>query len=105
MKQGWDGMILHITSSIKKRRPNNMKETIKTPAMLSPADIVERIYTLVAEDKLKYVEAILEVCEECGIEPEDIVPLIQNTSLKYKIENEAMKNNVIPNTQGTGTLW
>ena len=82
-----------------------MAKKLDVPVMISPADIVERIYTLVAHDKLKYIEAILEVCEEFDIEPEDMTPLIQNTSLKYKVENEAMKNNVIPNTEGTGKLW
>jgi hypothetical protein len=53
----------------------------------------------VMNEGLKHSEAIIEVCEEYNIEPEDIAKII-NGPLKERLKIEAMKHNVIPNTMG-----
>lgn len=52
------------------------------------------IDSLVANTDYNYIEAILEYCKQTGLEVEVAATLI-NKSLKKKIENQAMENNML----------
>lgn len=62
-------------------------------------DIVKRVYHLVHTEGIRYTEAIVDVCKDLGIEPEDFAPYI-DSSLKEKIRNQAIENRSIPDTRG-----
>ena len=75
----------------------------EVPVAFTQKSLAERVCMLVLKDGLKYSEALLEICEEHEIDPHDIAKLVKGP-LKKKLEVEAMKNNVIPNTIGN-TLY
>lgn len=52
------------------------------------------IDSLVANTDYNYIEAILEYCKQTGLEVEVAATLI-NKSLKKKIENDALENNML----------
>lgn len=54
---------------------------------------------MVRENRLSYMDAVLEYCKENFLEPDDISKLI-NKSLKDKIEMEFRELNYLPK-QGT----
>lgn len=49
------------------------------------------------QDGMTYTEAIIEMCEQRQIEPEDIAKIIKGP-LKLKLEAEAMDRNIIKRT-------
>jgi hypothetical protein len=53
------------------------------------------VESLVNTEQLTYMEAILHICDERGIDPLDIGKLI-SPHLKEKVEVEAMQKNMIP---------
>lgn len=71
--------------------------TMFTP-VLTKQSLAEQVERLVHHDRMKYSEAILEVCSEMDIDPADIIKLIISSPLYAKIEAEAMRFNVIPKT-------
>ena len=79
------------------------KTKTEVPVAFTPKSLAEKVCMLVLKDRLKYSEALLEVCEEYEIDPHDIAKLVKGT-LKAKLEAEAMRFNVIPNTNGN-TLY
>lgn len=48
----------------------------------------------VLDSKLGYIDAVLEICKERGIDPEDVNPLLTET-LTNKIEAEAIRERLI----------
>jgi hypothetical protein len=75
----------------------------EVPVVFTKKSLAEKVCLLVHADGLKYSEALLEICEEHEIDPHDIAKLVKGP-LKAKLEAEAMRNNVIPNTNGN-TLY
>lgn len=57
----------------------------------------KEIEKLVAETDLNYIEAIVEYCNQTGMEIEVASTLINN-NLKSKIENDAQDLNLLPKT-------
>lgn len=53
------------------------------------------IESVIHEKKLSYIEAIVYICEENNLEPEDVVKYINNI-IKDKIEAEARSLNFLP---------
>jgi hypothetical protein len=76
-----------------KNVPENLKLAIRS------AELVERVALIVARDKVKYSEAIIEICNELGIEAEDIAGIIP-APLKEKLRNEAMDFHQLPDSRG-----
>ena len=76
-----------------------MAEKIEIPVTFTQKSLAHKVCMLVHNDDLKYSEALLEICEEYEIDPHDIAKLVKGP-LKAKLEAEAMKFNVIPNTNG-----
>jgi hypothetical protein len=52
------------------------------------------IETMVAEGDYTYIEAIVEYCNETGLEIE-VAASLCNSNLKSKLENDAMDNNML----------
>ena len=80
-----------------------MANKIEIPVTFTQKSLAQKVCMLVHSDGLKYSEALLEICEEHDIDPHDIAKLVKGP-LKAKLEAEAMRNNVIPNTNGN-TLY
>tara|TARA_A100001515_G_scaffold142391_1_gene141096 strand:- start:869 stop:1111 length:243 start_codon:yes stop_codon:yes gene_type:complete len=80
-----------------------MANKIEIPVTFTQKSLAQKVCMLVHSDGLKYSEALLEICEEHEIDPHDIAKLVKGP-LKAKLEAEAMRNNVIPNTNGN-TLY
>jgi hypothetical protein len=53
------------------------------------------IENVIREKKLSYIEAIIDICEENNLEPEDIAKYI-NGIIKDKLEAEARSLNFLP---------
>jgi hypothetical protein len=66
---------------------------------LTPAKLVEMVTAIARREKIKYSEAILDVCNEYDIYPEDIVKIIP-APLKEKLKNEAMDYKLLKDTRG-----
>ena len=74
-------------------------EKPQVPVAFTKKSLAEKLCLLVHQDGMKYSEALLEVCEQNEIDPHDIAKLVKGP-LKAKLEAEAMRYNVIPNTNG-----
>lgn len=74
-----------------------METEIKTA--IQKHELVDQVMNYVKNDNLTYYEAILEICSEHDIDPEDMAPMISGP-LREKLRVEAMKRNIIPNTEG-----
>lgn len=61
-------------------------------------ELINKVLLYVKNEGLTHFEAILEVCEEHGIDPEDVSQLITGP-LKEKLRVEAMSRNIIPNKE------
>ena len=66
--------------------------------------LTHRVELLVASDSMRYSEALAHICEENEIDPKDLAKLVKGP-LKKKVEMEAMRNHVIPNTKGNTLEW
>lgn len=64
------------------------------PTREEMAKFAKAIDTLVATTDYNYIEAILEHCNDTGLEIEVAATLI-NANLRAKIENDAMDNNML----------
>ena len=58
---------------------------------LSQTDFISRVELLVRKDQLRYTEAICQICDELGLDPEEIAPLVTK-QLKEKITLENSKS-------------
>jgi|TARA_B100000941_G_scaffold279551_1_gene245143 hypothetical protein len=63
----------------------------------SPKEFSQEIETFAKENKLQYMEAIIEYCEKTNLEPE-VAGSLLSPILKKKLQYEAEKLNLIPKT-------
>ena len=75
------------------------KPTIKTK--LTFPELIEKVEFLVRKDNMTYTEAIIEVCEQKELAPEDVAKLIKKGPLKNKLEVEATKRNIVKSNTST----
>lgn len=75
------------------------KPTIKTKLTL--AELIELVEFLVRKDNMSYAEAIVEICEQRELEPEDVAKLIKKGPLKNKLEVEATRRNIVKSNTST----
>jgi len=64
--------------------------------------LIERVCFLVAEDGLTYIEALLEVADENGMDHIDVSKLV-NDPLRHKIQSEAVIKNSIKSPENRST--
>ena len=67
--------------------------------VLSKTELYEKVHKLVQRDRIKFSEAILDVCKELSIEPEDMSKLISGP-LKEKLRYECMDYHTLKDTRG-----
>lgn len=77
--------------------------TLDITTALTKQSLVEKVEFLVSKDKMRYSEALVYICTELVLDPEDIVKLI-TPALKSKIEIEARSRNILPRTGNTFSL-
>ena len=65
--------------------------------LMTKAVLTDRVEALVKSEKMTYIEAVIHICNEAGIDPADIGKLIA-PSIKSKIEAEGMASNLLPKT-------
>lgn len=62
---------------------------------LTKSEFSKLVEKNVLDKKMSYMEAVLMVCEDHGIDPEDVRKFI-SAPIQEKIEGEAMRLNLIP---------
>jgi hypothetical protein len=67
------------------------------PNLLTSAALTHLVESLVKKEKMTYIEAVIHVCDERGIDPADIARLI-TPPIKAKLESEGMASNLLPKT-------
>lgn len=70
---------------------------------ISEEQLIERVGLHVSRDGMGYAEAIIHICTDLSIDPEDIAPLI-NGPLKTKLQVEAIGNNMLPSKSNSISL-
>tara|TARA_B100000212_G_C27305595_1_gene503460 strand:+ start:204 stop:440 length:237 start_codon:yes stop_codon:yes gene_type:complete len=69
--------------------------TEKKPEFMNRSRFTKLIETQVLDKRLSYIDAVVEVCDQTSIDPEDVKKFISPV-IKEKIEAEAMKLNYLP---------
>lgn len=62
---------------------------------LTKSEFSKLVEKNVLDRKMTYMEAVLMVCEDHGIDPEDVRKFV-SAPIQEKIEGEAMRLNLIP---------
>ena len=93
---GWD--ILQVTLSVriftKITLTKELKPCIIVTMIVTPSKFALLIENIVKDKKVSYMEAVVLYCEENGIDPSNVKPLI-NKHLKEKIAYEAQSLNML----------
>lgn len=63
--------------------------------VITKANLIAKAESLVKNENMDYSEAIIHICEEYRVDPEDIAKLIVG-SLKEKLRAEAQRKNLLP---------
>lgn len=71
--------------------------------ILTKAKLTEIVEDLVRTEKLSYIDAVLHVCTERGIDPSDVGKLI-SPPIKAKIEVEGMASNLLPKSNSLNSF-
>ena len=72
------------------------KETVEDIVpVLTKQQLSAKVERLVSEDHMTYLEAIIQICDETEIDPDDMASLVVG-SLRDKLEAEAQRNNILP---------
>ena len=66
----------------------------KMPTKDEMSKFAKAIESLVANTDYNYIEAIVEYCNQTGLEIE-VAAILCNSNLKAKLENDAMDNNML----------
>lgn len=77
--------------------------TSKTASLVTPPKVVAlttqqlsaRVEKLVSRDHMTYLESIIHICDDTGIDAEDMAKIVTG-SLREKLEAEAQRNNILP---------
>ena len=62
---------------------------------LNRSEFTKLVEKAVRDDHMTYMDAVLNICDKNSIDPEDVKKFI-STSIKDKIEAEAMRLNFLP---------
>ena len=63
--------------------------------LLTKATFTQLVETAVAKESMTYIEAVLHICEERGLDPGDVSKLV-TPPIKAKLEAEGMAANLLP---------
>lgn len=73
--------------------------------LFTKTSLVETIELHVRRDGMRYSEAIIHICTEHELEPEDIAKLVSKTPLKEKIKVEAEELSLLPKSNSSTLLF
>jgi hypothetical protein len=82
-------------TDITKAKKKDAVEKILIIPVINKNELALRVEGLVQSDKLTYLEAIIHVCDDLDIDPEDIAKIVVGP-LKDKLEAEAQRANILP---------
>lgn len=68
---------------------------VQITPVITKQELTTRTERLVRSDGLSYLEAIIQICSELDLEPEDIAKMVTGP-LKDKLEAEAQRRNILP---------
>jgi len=74
------------------------KESAASPpkvVVLTTEQLSARVERLVSRDHMTYLESIIHICDDTGIDAEDMAKIVTG-SLREKLEAEAQRNNILP---------
>ena len=77
--------------------------TTLLPNLLTSATLAHLVENLVKKEKLTYIEAIIHICDERGIDPADVARLV-TPGIKAKLESEGMASNLLPKTNNLNSF-
>ena len=77
-----------------KEKRNIVEKLLIVPVITHQA-LASKTEELVRNDNLTYLEAIIQICDELDVDPEDIAKMVTG-SLKDKLEAEAQRANILP---------
>lgn len=80
----------------------NTNEKLVTP-VITKQEFALKVERLVRSDGLSYIEAIIQICSDIDVDPEDIAKMVVGP-LKDKLEVESMERNVLPRSN-TSSLF
>lgn len=63
--------------------------------LLTKTSFTQLVEDLVHKEKMTYIEAIIHLCDERGIDPSDVNKLV-TPGIKSKLEAEGMAANLLP---------
>lgn len=63
--------------------------------IITKQELTIRTERLVRSDGLSYLEAIIQICADLDVDPEDIAKMVTGP-LRDKLEAEAQRNNILP---------
>jgi uncharacterized protein YdhG (YjbR/CyaY superfamily) len=75
-------------------------ETPLITPVITKQELTIRAERLVRSDGLSYIEAIIQICNDLDVDPEDIAKMVTGP-LRDKLEVEAQKNNILPRSNTT----
>ena len=71
--------------------------------LLTKASFTQIVEDLVHKEQMTYIEAILHLCEERGIDPADVGKLV-TPAIKSKLEVEGMAANLLPKSNSLNSF-
>lgn len=71
--------------------------------LLTKASFTQIVEDLVRKEQMTYIEAILHLCEERGIDPSDVGKLV-TPAIKSKLEAEGMAANLLPKSNSLNSF-
>jgi uncharacterized protein YdhG (YjbR/CyaY superfamily) len=74
-----------------------MTDEIPIKPVITFDELRMKVEKFVQTDEMSYTEAIIDICKDKDIDPEDIAKIIRGP-LKDKLEAEAMELNIIKRT-------
>jgi hypothetical protein len=80
---------------VRRKRPNSHLVIAMSVKPLTSEQLTTQIQLLVREKRLNYLDAVLHFCEQRGLEPESIAPLLGD-KIKAELTRDAESLNLIP---------
>ncbi len=84
-----------MTDITEKTKKKNALEKVLIIPVITQRDLALKAESLVNTDHLTYLEAIIQICDELDVDPEDIAKMVVGP-LKDKLEAEAQRANILP---------
>lgn len=71
--------------------------------LLTKSSFTQLVEGLVLNERMTYIEAILHICEDRGLDPSDVGKLV-TPAIKAKLEAEGMAANLLPKSNSLGSF-